>query len=368
MGVPNRQIGWSQEASLLQKISRQFETLANVIAGAGSASGMPPLEVDKTNFTAWNNGKGNIVSNTSYGGFSLYRESAGFENTSLGYNNLSSINPGSQNTCVGTYSGLGITGNLNTCVGTYGGAASAFTGSYNTSVGVTNFQGFPVTGSYNTALGAHALRNLSSGNGNTGLGSLSLQSRTGQSVTGSYNISVGYQSFRELRGGSNNIGFLIEFQDGIINGNRNINLNPRNKPGAGNNNDNVVISGIDGTLPVADGQVYIGNGTTGLRFTFNTLGEMTINIAPTNGTGVSTEKVMILDTVSDANGMASVKTVDYIDTNATTTALSLATLNSTYPGASVGFRVICMSVSGGALIYTKTGSTSWCSNTATATA
>lgn len=45
-------------------------------------------------------------------------------------------------------------------------------------------------------------------------------------------------------------------------------------------------------------------------------------------------------------------------TNNTTSALSAATLNSTYPLASPGFRVICESISGGAVVYIK-GASSW---------
>lgn len=39
--------------------------------------------------------------------------------------------------------------------------------------------------------------------------------------------------------------------------------------------------------------------------------------------------------------------------NATTTALSLSTLNSTYTGVRVGYQVFCESISGGALVYIK---------------
>jgi hypothetical protein len=49
-----------------------------------------------------------------------------------------------------------------------------------------------------------------------------------------------------------------------------------------------------------------------------------------------------------------------IATNSTTTGLSLATLNSTYPTANIGFRVHCMSIVAGRLIYEKT-STGWVS-------
>lgn len=51
-------------------------------------------------------------------------------------------------------------------------------------------------------------------------------------------------------------------------------------------------------------------------------------------------------------------------TNPTSTALSAATLNSTYPGATIGFKVHALSISGGGLIYEKT-STGWCQHSAT---
>lgn len=51
-------------------------------------------------------------------------------------------------------------------------------------------------------------------------------------------------------------------------------------------------------------------------------------------------------------------------TNATTSALSLATLNSTYPNSSVilGYNVYCPNISGGGLVYTKTGTATWVSS------
>lgn len=44
--------------------------------------------------------------------------------------------------------------------------------------------------------------------------------------------------------------------------------------------------------------------------------------------------------------------------NATTSELSAATLNTTYPSATVGFEVICNSITGNPLIYKK-GSGGW---------
>ena len=50
---------------------------------------------------------------------------------------------------------------------------------------------------------------------------------------------------------------------------------------------------------------------------------------------------------------------DYAN-NATTTALSLATLDATYVGKATGFQVYALSIIGGALIYQKTD-TGWVS-------
>ena len=50
---------------------------------------------------------------------------------------------------------------------------------------------------------------------------------------------------------------------------------------------------------------------------------------------------------------------DFAATNPTTTPLTLAMLNSGYPTVDVGFRVICMSISTGAVIYTKTATNTW---------
>jgi hypothetical protein len=52
--------------------------------------------------------------------------------------------------------------------------------------------------------------------------------------------------------------------------------------------------------------------------------------------------------------------------NTTTSALSLATLNSTYAANPIGARIVCASISGGGLVYTKTSSNTWISQAVTA--
>jgi hypothetical protein len=56
--------------------------------------------------------------------------------------------------------------------------------------------------------------------------------------------------------------------------------------------------------------------------------------------------------------------------NTTTSALSLSTLNSTYPTSGtinypIGFKVYCASISGGGLVYIKTANNTWVSNSIT---
>lgn len=38
MGIPNQQIGWSQEAKLMQQISKQIERLTQVVAASGTTT------------------------------------------------------------------------------------------------------------------------------------------------------------------------------------------------------------------------------------------------------------------------------------------------------------------------------------------
>lgn len=52
--------------------------------------------------------------------------------------------------------------------------------------------------------------------------------------------------------------------------------------------------------------------------------------------------------------------------NTTTSALSLATLNSTYGTNPIGTRVVCRSISAGGLVYVKTAATAWVSQSVTA--
>jgi hypothetical protein len=60
--------------------------------------------------------------------------------------------------------------------------------------------------------------------------------------------------------------------------------------------------------------------------------------------------------------------INEITTNPTTSALSLASLNSTYSNSqyAFGFKVVCPSITGGGLMYIKTGTATWVSVPVTA--
>ena len=75
---------------------------------------------------------------------------------------------------------------------------------------------------------------------------------------------------------------------------------------------------------------------------------------------INADKFVQLGGTAEKYLMANGSALSNIATNTTTIALSLATLNSTYPTAIIGFRVHCISITAGKLIYERT-STGWVS-------
>jgi nitrogen fixation protein len=75
---------------------------------------------------------------------------------------------------------------------------------------------------------------------------------------------------------------------------------------------------------------------------------------------INADKFVQLGGTAEKYLMANGSALSNIATNTTTTALSLATLNITYPTAIIGFRVHCISITAGKLIYERT-STGWVS-------
>ncbi|MBD1394616.1 beta strand repeat-containing protein [Mucilaginibacter glaciei] len=59
------------------------------------------------------------------------------------------------------------------------------------------------------------------------------------------------------------------------------------------------------------------------------------------------------------NASGRYETIDLTAFNSTTTALSSANLNSTYPSAALGFRVICGNITAGGMVYLKYAASTW---------
>jgi hypothetical protein len=75
------------------------------------------------------------------------------------------------------------------------------------------------------------------------------------------------------------------------------------------------------------------------------------------------DKVFMVEVINPL-GMSNLSVL----TNSTTSSLSLSTLNSTYPSSAyvVGTKVFCGSITGGGLVYIKTGTSTWVSQPITA--
>jgi hypothetical protein len=123
------------------------------------------LESNATDRTVWNNGKGDILTNTSFGDEALKNNFNATLNTAIGYRALLSKTTGSGNTAVGYLSMI-----------------------------------FDTSGTANTALGTLSLRANTSGNGNCAVGQNSLSNST----SGNANVAVGTGSMFSLTLGSGN--------------------------------------------------------------------------------------------------------------------------------------------------------------------
>jgi hypothetical protein len=155
------------------------------------------LEFNNTDLTVWNNGKGNISSNTSFGDGALRSNTTGSNNNANGLDALRSNTTGSTNTASGVNTlRLNTTGSNNTANGVSA-LQSNTTGSFNTANGLSALQS-NTTGGFNTANGLSALQSNTTGVRNTANGVSALFSNT----TGVNNIASGLNSGRFISDGS----------------------------------------------------------------------------------------------------------------------------------------------------------------------
>jgi len=152
-----------------------------------TATGAPAwLESNATDLTIWNNGKGNIATNSSYGDEALKLNTTGSFNTAIGYRTLTSNTTGIKNVALGNNALFTNDSGLSNVAIGYNTMYFNISGIENLGIGDSSLV-FNTTANYNTALGVTALRNNTTGTNNTGVGNKSSYSMT----TGSNNTSLG---------------------------------------------------------------------------------------------------------------------------------------------------------------------------------
>ena len=168
--------------------------------GGGGLTWPAHIEYDETDKTLWNNGKGNITTNTSYGQSALSTITSGYENSAFGNTALFKNTSGKWNSAFGNNSLTeNTTGGRNSAFGSDTMAATT-TGSVNSAFG---YQALLVNtiGDSNTVIGAYSGAAITTGSLNTGVGQISLQ----QLTTGIYNTAIGYSAASSLTTGEYNI-------------------------------------------------------------------------------------------------------------------------------------------------------------------
>ena len=129
-------------------------------------SGIAWLESNATDLTVWNNGQGNISTNTSFGDSALRSNTSGTDNTCYGQNAGYFNTSGNQNTFMGRQAGQNnSTGGANTNIG-YGAGGNITIGGGNTMLG-SQAGGSVIAGNQNTFIGratGFTAQNASSGN------------------------------------------------------------------------------------------------------------------------------------------------------------------------------------------------------------
>jgi hypothetical protein len=152
---------------------------------------------------ASSSGGGGVASNTALGGDALVANTTGANNTAIGNEALKTNTTADNNTAVGYQAGYtNATGTDNVYVGYQAGYSG--TGNYNTAIGDTALKTATTDGS--CAVGLSALRNTTTGVGNTAVGGLDAATYGAMTVntTGSYNTALGSAALGKNTTASNN--------------------------------------------------------------------------------------------------------------------------------------------------------------------
>lgn len=180
-------------------------TISGGVISASGGGSTGSLEFNSTDLTVWNNGKGNIASNTSFGDSALRLNTTGFQNTAYGTQSLQSNTTGSGNTAFGFQSLSSNTSGNNNIASGFQSLLNNTTGVQNTAYGTNALSG-NTTGGNNTALGFQALLNNTTGNGNIAIGDVSgrfIANGSTPNATGSDSIFIGTNT-RALADGQTN--------------------------------------------------------------------------------------------------------------------------------------------------------------------
>jgi hypothetical protein len=256
-------------------------------------SGIAWLESNATDLTVWNNGKGNIQTNTSFGENALKSNASVFGNsTAIGAFALQSNNLGYSNTAVGC-SALSQNNNgiNNVAIGSTSMQNNVDAGS-NTAVGYQSMQ-TNTTGGSNTALGCMSMSTAPAGNNNTAVGAFSLQTTSGFG-----NTVVGAYSSPSSAGGNNNtaVGFNSAFSMGA--GSGHVCIGALSGAGQVSGINSIYIGYNTGALiSSASNEIVIGNNMNGLGTNTTLIG--------TNSTSKTILKGQVgIGTVSPSNAAA----------------------------------------------------------------
>jgi hypothetical protein len=183
---------------------------------APTAGGIPAwLEYDGADLTIWNNGHGNVSSNTSYGESALASNTDGGDNTAIGLGALMDNQSGVGNTALGSLTLRDNVSNNNTAIGS-GSLTLNVDGFNNTAVGNSSLHSNN-DGTSNTAIGSNSLASNISGNANTAIGKDALTNNTADNNTaigtqalqsntdGTDNVAIGLSSMSSNDSGSSNV-------------------------------------------------------------------------------------------------------------------------------------------------------------------
>ena len=170
-GTPNLPIGTVGVTQAAGNSTAALATTAHVMANYFPK--LTYLEYNNTDLTIWNNGKGNIVSNCTFGDGALKSITTGASNSAYGLYSSGNTTTGQNNESFGASSlALNVTGSRNAA---FGGGALAYnsTSNNNTAVGYYALNNLNITTNIdgnNTAVGKLAGNGIVTGTGNTIVG------------------------------------------------------------------------------------------------------------------------------------------------------------------------------------------------------